>query len=315
MDEKTRKFDLRQLECFCEVARLGSFTKAAAVVGVAQSSLSEQIAKLEQGLESVLFERLARRIELTPTGEALLPKAQAMLQDALALPHYLETVRTESGGVLRVGVIPSILPYFLAPRLRQFVEKFPGIDLHLREATTADLLRQIEDGVIDIAILSLPVTGNNLVMRELFREPIHLAVPDFHILANAEKVLLRRVSDERLLILKDGHCLRDETLTICDRARTRFAAQFEADQFASIFELIRAGFGVSLVPEMARSAAAGCRLIPIEPKAMRRVGYVRLERRYLPRVMESFTGWLTEASEDVRLKTGSRLARSPIAER
>src|SRR5580658_1061602 len=296
MDERNRKFDLRQLECFCAVARLGSFTKAAEEVGVAQSSLSEQIAKLEQGLASVLFERLARRIELTPAGEALLPRAQAMLQDAAALPHYMETVRAESGGVLRVGVIPSIMPYFLAPRLREFVEKFPGIDLHLREAQTAELIRQIEDGVLDIAILSIPVEGNNLVMRELFREPIHLAVPDFHILAKAEKVMLRRVSDERLLILKDGHCLRDETLTICDRARARFAAQFEADQFASIFELIRAGFGVSLVPETARRGAAGCRLIPIEPKAVRRVGYVRLERRYVSRVMESFTEWLRESS-------------------
>jgi LysR family hydrogen peroxide-inducible transcriptional activator len=197
------------------------------------------------------------------------------------------------------------MPYFLAPRLREFVEKFPGIDLHLREAQTAELIRQIEDGVLDIAILSIPVEGNNLVMRELFREPIHLAVPDFHILAKAEKVMLRRVSDERLLILKDGHCLRDETLTICDRARARFAAQFEADQFASIFELIRAGFGVSLVPEMARRAAAGCQLIPIEPKAIRRIGYVRLERRYLSRVMESFTGWLREASRDVGEKSGN----------
>jgi LysR family hydrogen peroxide-inducible transcriptional activator len=245
----------------------------------------------------VLFERLSRRIELTPAGEALLPKAQAMLQDAASLPHYLETVRTESGGVLRVGAIPSILPYFLAPRLRQFVEKFPEIELHLRETTTAELTRQIEEGALDIAIVSLPVDGNNLVMRELFREPIHLAVPDFHPLADAEKVQLRRVSAERLLILKDGHCLREETLTICERGRAKFAAQFEADQFASIFELIRAGFGVSLVPEMARRAAVGCQLIPIEPKAARRVGYVRLERRYVSRVVESFSGWLREASQ------------------
>lgn len=171
--------------------------------------------------------------------------------------------------------------------------------MHLREAPTGELIRQIEDGTLDIAILSIPVEGNNLVMRELFREPIHLAVPDFHILAGAEKVLLRRVSAERLPILRDGHCLRDETLTICDRARVRFAAQFEADQFASIFELIRAGFGVSLVPEMARRAAAGCRLIPVEPKAVRRVGYVRLERRYVSRLIESFTGWLRETSKDV----------------
>lgn len=299
MDDRGWKFDLRQLECFCAVARLGSFTKAAEEVGVAQSSLSEQIAKLEHGVASVLFERLARRIELTPAGEALLPRAQALLQDAAALPQYLETVRTNTGGVLRVGVIPSIMPYFLAPRLRAFVERFPDVDLHLREVPTAELIQQIEDGAIDIGLLSLPVEGNNLVMRELFREPIHLAVPERHALAAEEKVQLRRVSDERLLILKEGHCLRDETLTICGRARARFTGQFEADQLASIFELIRAGFGVSLVPEMARRGASGCRLIPIEPKAVRRVGYVRLERRYLSRVLESFTGWLQEVAKEM----------------
>jgi LysR family hydrogen peroxide-inducible transcriptional activator len=298
MDDRSWKYDLRQLECFCAVARMGSFTKAAEEVGVAQSSLSEQIAKLEQGLASVLFERLARRIELTPAGEALLPKAQALLQDAAALPQYLETVRTETGGVLRVGVIPSIMPYFLAPRLRDFVKAHPEIELHLRELPTVDLIKQIEDGAIDIGLLSVPVEGHNLVMREIFREPILLAVPEFHALAKAEKVLLRRVSDERLLILKEGHCLRDETLTLCGRARAKFDAQFEADQLASIFELIRAGFGVSLVPEMARRAAIGCRLIPIEPAAMRRVGYVRLERRYSSRMMESFTRWLCEVSRE-----------------
>jgi LysR family transcriptional regulator, hydrogen peroxide-inducible genes activator len=300
MAERHRGFDLRQLECFCAVARLGSFTKAAAEVGIAQPSLSEQIAKLEQGLSSVLVERLGRRIELTPAGLALLPKARSILEDAAALPHYLETVRTGLGGPLRVGAIPTILPYFLAPRLQKFVEKFPEIDLHLREATTPELIKQIEEGVLDVAVLSLPVEGDSLVMRELFRERIHLGVPDFHVLAHAEKVMLKRVSDERLLILKDGHCLRDETLTICDRARARFAENFEADQFASIFELIRAGFGVSLVPEMARRAATGCRLIPIEPKAERRVGYVRLERRYVSRAMEAFTGWLRDSARDLR---------------
>src|ERR1700683_5575842 len=152
MDQEGRNFDLRQLECFCAVARLGSFTKAAEEVGVAQSSLSEKMAKLEQGRASALFERLARRIELTPAGEALLPRAQAMLQDAAALPHYLETIQMESGGGLRGGVIPFIMPYFLAPRLREFVEKFPGIDLQLREAPTAELISQIEDGVMDVAI-------------------------------------------------------------------------------------------------------------------------------------------------------------------
>jgi LysR family hydrogen peroxide-inducible transcriptional activator len=137
-------------------------------------------------------------------------------------------------------------------------------------------------------------------MKELFRDPLYLAVPERHPLASAEKVQLRRLSQERLLILKDGHCLRDETLAVCDRARARFAAQFEADQFLTIFELIRAGFGVSIVPEMARRVSEGCRLVEIDPKASRQVGYIRLERRHVPKAVEAFTGYLRDSVENRR---------------
>jgi len=287
---------LRQLEYFCAVARTGSFTRAAEELGIAQPSLSEQIARLEQGLGAALFERLNRRIELTPLGEAILGKAQALLEDAAALPEHFERAREGVHGPLRVGAIPTILPYYLAPLLKGFTVRFQDVDLHVREGTTAELVQQVLDGMLDVAVVSLPVEGAALVMKELFREPLHLAVPDGHPLAVAEKVQLRRLSEERLLILKDGHCLRDETLAVCDRARARFAGQFEVDQFLTIFELIRAGFGVSIVPEMARSLSQGCRLIELEPKASRRVGYVRLERRYLSKALESFTGYLKESA-------------------
>jgi LysR family hydrogen peroxide-inducible transcriptional activator len=277
------------------VARAGSFTKAADDLGISQPSLSEQIAKLEQSLGAALFERLNRRIELTPLGDAILGKAQALLEDAAALPEHFERAREGVHGPLRVGSIPTILPYFLAPLLKGFTEQCPDVDLHLREGTTSELVAQVLDGMIDVAVLSLPVEGAGLVMKELFRDPLFLAVPDGHPLAAADKVPLRRLASERLLILKDGHCLRDETLEICDRARARFAGQVEADQFLTIFELIRAGFGVSIVPEMARGLSSGCRLIEIEPKASRRVGYIRLERRYLSKALEAFTGYLRDS--------------------
>lgn len=298
MAQKTRPrgFDLRQLEYFCAVARTGSFTRAAEDLGIAQPSLSEQIARLEQGLGAALFERLNRRIELTPLGEAILGKAQALLEDAAALPDHFERAREGVRGPLRVGGIPTILPYFLAPILKGFTDRWPDIELHLREGTTAELVDQVLDGLLDVAVLSLPVEGAGLVMKGLFRDPLYLAVPEGHPLAAADKVQLRRVSEERLLILKDGHCLRDEALAACDRARARFTGQFEADQFLTIFELIRAGFGVSIVPEMARGLSAGCRLIEIEPKASRRVGYVRLERRYLSKALEAFTSYLKHSA-------------------
>lgn len=295
--DKARPFDLRQLECFCAVARTGSFTRAAEELGLSQPSLSEQVSKLEQALGDSLFERLKRRVELTQLGEALLPRARGLLEEAAALPRYLESVREGVRGSLRVGAIPTMLPYFLAPVLRGFVDRFPEVELQLRESTTDELLKQLQDGVLDVAILSVPVDQSGLVMCELFRDPLYLAVPEGHALVGAAKVQLRRVSEERLLVLKEGHCLRNETLMLCDRARARFAAPFEADQFASIFELIRSGFGVSIVPEMARRSAEGCCLIPIEPRASRGVGYVRLERRYVSKAMAAFTDYLGEVGK------------------
>jgi len=308
---RTRGFDLRQLECFCAVARTGSFTKAADELGMAQPSLSEQVAKLEQGLGAPLFERLSRRIELTPLGEAILGKAQALLEDAAALPDHFERAREGVRGPLRVGGIPTILPYFVVPLLKGFTARYPDVDLHVREGTTAELVEQVLEGRLDAAVLSLPVEGAGLVMKELFRDPLYLAVPEEHALAGAKKVQLRRVSEERLLILKDGHCLRDETLAICDRGRARFAGQFEADQFLTIFEWIRAGFGVGIVPEMARGLSQGCRLVEIDPAASRRVGYVRLERRYVSKALEAFTGYLREAAGTGRGKA----ERTPLAGR
>ncbi|MBY0506384.1 MAG: LysR family transcriptional regulator [Bryobacteraceae bacterium] len=300
MVSKTPILDLRLLEYFCAVARTRSFTRAAEELGVAQPSLSEQIKKLEGSLGAPLFERLSRRIELTPVGEALLPKARALLEEAAALPLMLDALREGVRGDLRVGAIPTMLPYFLAPKLRQFVDAHPDVNVHLREATTPELIEQIQDGVLDIAILSVPVEGQGLVMSELFREPLSLAVPDDHPLASLASVDLRQISTERLLVLKEGHCLRDETLTVCQRARVKFAGQFEADQFASIFELIRAGFGVSIVPEMARLSALGCRLIPLDQRASRKVGFIRLERHYVSKPIAAFIAFLREVAKSYK---------------
>src|ERR1700685_354524 len=136
---RIRGFDLRQLEYFCAVARAGSFTKAAEDLGITQPSLSDQIARLEQGLGAPLFERLHRRIELTPLGRAVMGKAKALVEDAAALPDVFDQARAGVRGPLRVGSIPTILPYYLAPKLRGYLDRYPDVDLHVREGRTAEL--------------------------------------------------------------------------------------------------------------------------------------------------------------------------------
>jgi LysR family hydrogen peroxide-inducible transcriptional activator len=194
---------------------------AAEDLGMAQPSLSEQIARLEHRLGAPLFERLYRRIELTPLGEAILGKAKALVEDAAALPDLFDQARAGVRGPLRVGSIPTILPYYLAPKLRGFLDLYPEVDLQVREGRTAELAEQVidgvlgghlktghtwtfqvstdgrfwvstEDGVIDVAVVSLPVTGAGLVMKELFRDPLYLAVPEHHALAKANTVHLRQ---------------------------------------------------------------------------------------------------------------------------
>lgn len=284
--------EVHQLRYFCAVVMTGSFTKAAAEEGIAQPSLSQQIQKLEQELGTKVFERLGRRIKLTPAGEALLPEATAVLAHLQAAQQAVVSIQEGVRGPLRAGAIPTILPYFLAPRLRDFTDRYPEVDLQLREDITQRLLERLQGGELDVALLALPVANPDLVARELFREQLMLAVSARHPWAAQPAANLAAVDGERLLLLKEGHCFRDDVLTVCTRARARFQSVFESDQLASLFPLVASGFGVSIVPEMAAARAEGCRLIPFARPAVRRVGYVRRRTAGNMKVVSAFTEWL-----------------------
>ena len=305
---QTKSPDLRQLKSFCVLARTGSFSRAANELGIAQPSLSEQIRQLEQILNGPLFDRLARGVELTAAGKALLPKAQALLDDAAALPQILESLRGDVSGDLRIGAIPTILPYFLAPSLRRFVNAYPKVSLQLREATTAELTEQVRNGALDLAVLSLPIDQPGLVRSALFREALYLAVPESHPLAAETRLDLSTVKGERLLILKEGHCLRGETLTLCQRAKAQFPSQFEADQSSSILALVAAGFGLSVVPEMARGHTHGCRLVPLKQRVSRSIGFIRLERRLVSRPVQAFIGFVRELAAEHQRRVRGEVA-------
>jgi LysR family transcriptional regulator, hydrogen peroxide-inducible genes activator len=284
--------ELNQLRYFCAVARTGSFTKAAEQEGVAQPSLSQQIRKLEDEVGSLLFERLGRHNRLTPYGETLLPEAEAILRQVAEAEFRLTSVKQGVQGRLRVGVIPTILPYWLAPRIGGFLERFPDVDLHLTEATTARLIEALQAGDLDTAVVSLPIQSPNIVCSELFREGLCLAVGHSHPLADAEAVRLKELVSERMLLLREGHCLRDDVLTACTRARAEFVSVFETDQIASIFPLVASGFGVSLIPAMAVSHAEGCRTVGLERPSFRRIGYLRAGHHFVSRPMKEFFAWL-----------------------
>lgn len=284
--------EIHQLRYFTASVRAGSFTRAAEQLGITQPSLSQQIRRLEKQLGNPLFERLGRSVRLTTFGEALRKPAADILQRVAETKSSLTHLQDGVRGTLRVGVIPTIMPYLIAPRIAEFSERFPEVELQFTEDTTSHLLEQLQAGDLDLAISALPVRNPDVVCSELSREPLFLAVSEDHPYARKSEVDLRDLRGERLLLLKEGHCLRDDVLLSCTRAKAELRSTFETDQLASIFQFVRSGFGLTVVPAMAASHAAGCKLIPLRGNNFRRIGYLRARRHFVTRPMSEFTAWL-----------------------
>ncbi|HEY3770127.1 MAG TPA: LysR family transcriptional regulator [Candidatus Angelobacter sp.] len=289
--------EIHQLRYFYAVARAGSFTRAAEELGIAQPSLSQQIRALEKKIGTPLFERLGRSVKLTAFGEALLEPALSILQQVTMAENSLANLQAGVRGRLRIGVIPTILPYWIAPRIADFRNQFPDVDLHLVEDSTPRLVEQLQSGDLDIAVASLPVKNPDIICSELFREPLFLAVAKDHPLAGSREVDVRAFMNEPLLLLKEGHCLRDNVLMTCTRSQAELPSIFETNQLESIFQLIQSGFGVTLVPAMASAHGASCALVPLKRSPTRRIGYLRARRHVLTRPMKEFVAWLRCVAE------------------
>jgi LysR family hydrogen peroxide-inducible transcriptional activator len=254
--------------------------------------LSQQIRALENGIGAPLFERLGRSVRLTEHGEALSVSALDILQRVAEAEASLANLQKGVRGRLRVGVIPTIMPYLIAPRVKSFLEQFPEVDLQFIEDTTSELIDQLKSGDLDVAVAGLPIRNPDIICSELFRERLFLAVALGHPLSRQQDVHLHHIQNERFLLLKEGHCLRDDVLTACNRAKAELRSVFETNQLESIFQLVRANFGLTLVPAMAKHHATGCTLVPLNSDAFRRIGYLRVRRHYVSRSMRAFIDWL-----------------------
>jgi LysR family hydrogen peroxide-inducible transcriptional activator len=275
---------IHQLRYFCAVARTRSFTRAAQHEHLAQPSLSQQVRKLEDELGTRLFDRLGRSVRLTSFGETFLPRAEAILRQVVDAKHEIEEMAGVERGNVVVGSIPTVAPYFLPTRLASFGQKFPEIRVTVMEELTAELLERIQDGTVDLALLVLPVTGGHFVCQELLRERLYLAVPENHRLASQPAVRLKQIERDPFLLLKEGHCFRENTLSACRRARLELNVIFESGQFATILAMVAAGAGLSVVPHMAVERGRGCRFIPIaDDGAYRRIGIVQLKQHFRSR--------------------------------
>jgi len=268
---------LRDLEYAVAVARHRHFGRAALQCGVSQPALSEQVRKLEALLGVVLFERGRRNIMPTARGEPLLRQAEGLVAAARALMEAARASAEPMTGEVQLGVISTLGPYYVPSVLRDVRAAFPGLQLRLREGQTAALMEALRLGELDAVLLALPVDAEGLVVEPLFVEPFHLACPADHRLAAAAAIRLADLHGPDLLLLEDGHCLRDQTLGLCGgrgiERHTRFASSLEM-----LRHMIAAGEGYSLFPLLALDARYDSELMvhrPLDdPRAGRTIGLV-----------------------------------------
>ncbi len=299
LGDSNSDMQIHQLRYFYAVARTGSFTKAARQEHLAQPSLSLQIRKLEDELGTRLFDRLGRTVRLTRLGEIFLPRAEAILQQVDAAKIEVQEMAGAEQGKLVIGAIPTIAPYFLPARLASFARKFPRARVSVVEDVTHELLSRIQDGAIDLALLALPVPSSHCLSRQLFRERLCAVVPRGHRLAASSRIHLKQIENDPFLLLKEGHCFRENTLAACGRARMQPNVVFESGQFTTILAMVSAGAGVSVVPEMAVEPRDGCRFLPLaDESAYRRIGLVQLKQHFRSRVHRAFLSHLQETQED-----------------
>jgi len=289
--------ELHQLRYFCAVAETGSFSRAAEHSHVAQPSLSQQILKLEDELGARLFDRLGRSVRLTDVGKAFLPRARAVLRELEAAKGDVVERKDSVAGSLTVGVIPTIAPYYLPPKLSSFTRQFPQARVTVVEEITPVLLDRLRASTVDVAILALPIRGHEFDTFALLTERLFAALPKKHSLAGRRSLALKDLRKDPFLLLRDGHCFRDTAVAACDRARVSPQVIFESGQFSSILSMVGTGMGVSIVPEMAIEKTAHCRYVRIaDGEATRTVGATVLRGRSLTRLHQAFLAHLRPAS-------------------
>jgi LysR family hydrogen peroxide-inducible transcriptional activator len=259
---------LKDLRYLVAVADQRHFGRAAARCFVSQPTLSSQLKKLEQSLGVQLIERAPNNVSLTAAGEAIVARARRILEATDEVVTLARSQHDPLAGRLRVALLPTIGPYLL-PRVAPAVRKaLPRLELHLYEYQTAPMLQKLHAGELDVGILALPVDTAGLEARELYREAFSVALPEHHPLAARHSVRVADLKGEKLLLLEEGHCLRDQALEVCSRAGVHEQQDFRATSLETLRQMVASGAGITLLPELAgRGAYRNARGLVLRPFA------------------------------------------------
>jgi LysR family hydrogen peroxide-inducible transcriptional activator len=243
--------NLRDLRYMIALADLRHFGRAAEACHVSQPTLSTQLRKLEEELGVQLIERAPRHVMLTPAGTDIVMRARRVLAEVEQMRETARRTSDPEAGSVRLGVFPTLGPYLLPHVVPAIRVRFPRLELLLVEEKTEVLLAMLRDGRLDAAVLALPLHEDWLDCEFLFEEPFVLAVPEGHALATAGELSLSRLSNEHLLLLEDGHCLRDQALEVCALAGAGEKDGFRATSLETLRQMVAAGVGVTLLPVLA----------------------------------------------------------------
>jgi LysR family transcriptional regulator, hydrogen peroxide-inducible genes activator len=245
---------LRHLRYFDALAAARHFGRAAERVGISQPALSMQIRELEAAFGEPLFQRSAAGASLTDLGQEVAARTSGILAAVRDLDELIEARRETLSGSLRVGVIPSIAPYLLPSLLKLAAKKYPGLRLTVRETVTRALADELIRGEIDAMVASVPLGLGDFAEEAAFSDPFLLAAPAGSARAGRSPALAELIDTDELLLLEDGHCLRDQALAVCKAIDPRRLRSFGATSLSTLLELVAAGQGVTFVPQLALSA-------------------------------------------------------------
>ena len=243
--------NLRDLRYLVALAEHKHFGRAADSVFVSQPTLSTQIMKLEEELGVSLVERTPRKVLLTEVGQEIVKRAREVLTEIEQIREIARRTLDPESGSLRLGIFPTLGPYLLphvVPRIR---ERYPRLELLLVEEKTEEILRQLREGRLDAGILALPVHDAHLHVERLFDEPFVLAVPTDHPLAKRSSISLNQLEDQSLLLLEEGHCLREQALEVCQLAGAAEKGGFRATSLETLRQMVAADVGITLLPMLA----------------------------------------------------------------
>jgi LysR family hydrogen peroxide-inducible transcriptional activator len=258
---------IRQLESLVAVADAKSFRKAATALGLSQPALSASVAAAEQLLGVQVFERDRRAVLITPAGEEVVGRARIALASVDAVGEAARRRGEPLIGPLRLGVIPTIAPYWLPSLLPGVRKRYPRLELVLREDQTARLLAQLDAGQLDVALLALPVPGD-FTTAAIAHENFLVAAPRGAKMLHGHRTLTERdLDDQTVLLLEDGHCLRDQALAVCERSGAVEAMQVRATSLPTLVQMVAGGLGITLLPEAAAASLVQPRG-PVEVKPL-----------------------------------------------